>query len=83
LPQTGSSNVNIYVPDANVKIGGKQQWQANRIRLKALSEKTMDVLRGANIAGLKLTPASQRMLAEPDVKQHYVNIRINWNIQTI
>ncbi|KAA6350870.1 hypothetical protein EZS27_001717 [termite gut metagenome] len=83
LPQTGTSNVNIYVPDANLNIGGKQQLQANRIRLKALSEKTMDVLRSANVAGLKLMPASQTILAEPGVKQHYVNIRIDWNIQTI
>jgi hypothetical protein len=83
LPQTGSSNVNIYVPDARVKIGGKQQLQANRIRLKVLSEKTMEVLRGANVAGLKLTPTSQRILAEPDAKQHYANIRIDWNIQTM
>jgi hypothetical protein len=82
LPQIGTSNVNIYVPDANVKIGGKQQLQANRIRLKALSEKTMDVLRGANITGVKLIPASQIILAEPSVKQHFVNIRIHWNIQT-
>ncbi|KAA6300915.1 MAG: hypothetical protein EZS26_002941 [Candidatus Ordinivivax streblomastigis] len=83
LPQTGTSNVNIYVPDANVKIGGKQQMQANRIRLKTLSEKTIDVLRSANIAGLKLIPVSQAILAEPSIKQHYVNIRIDWNIQTI
>jgi hypothetical protein len=83
LPQTGSSNVNIYVPDAKVKIDGKQQQQANRSRLKDLSEKTMDILRGANVTGLKLTPVSQRILAEPSIKQHYVNIRIEWNIQTM
>jgi hypothetical protein len=83
LPQTGTSNVNIYVPDANVNIGGKQQLQANRIRLKTLSEKTMDVLRGAKVAGVKLIPANQTILAETSVKQHYVNIRIDWNIQTV
>lgn len=82
LPQIGTSNVNIYVPDKSVKIGGKQQLQANRTRLKALSEKAIAVLRGANITGLKIILESQTILAEPSVNQHFVNIRINWNIQT-
>lgn len=82
LPQIGTSNVNIYVSDSNKKIKGKQQLKANRIRLKALSEKTMEVLRGARITGLKLIPTSQVILAEPSVNQHCVNIRIEWNIQT-
>lgn len=82
LPQIGTSNVNIYVKDTPKKIKGKQQLQANRTRLKALSEKTMEVLRGANITGLKMILGSQTILEEPSVKQHYVNIRIDWNIQT-
>jgi hypothetical protein len=83
LPQIGTSNVNIYVSDKNVKIRGKQQLQADRIRLKSLSEMAMEVLRGANITGLKLILGSQTILEEPSVKQHFVNIRIDWNIQTI
>lgn len=82
LPQIGTSNVNIYVADTPKKIKGKQQLQANRTRLKALSEKAMEVLRGANISGLKMILGNQTILAEPSVKQHYVNIRIDWNIQT-
>lgn len=82
LPQTGTSNVNIYVPDTPKKIKGGHQLQANRVRLKALSGKAMDVLRNARVAGLKLIPSSQIMLAEPSIKQHYVNIRVDWNIQT-
>jgi hypothetical protein len=82
LPQIGTSNVNIYVSDTNKKIGGKMQLQANRIRLKALSEMAMQVLRGANLQGLELIPTSQTILAESSVKQHFVNIRIDWNIQT-
>lgn len=82
LPQIGTSNVNIYVSDTPKKIKGKQQLQANRTRLKALSEKAMEVLRGANITGLKIILGNQTILAEPSIKQHYVNIRIDWNIQT-
>lgn len=82
LPQIATSNVNIYVSDTSKTIKGKKQLQANRTRLKALSEKAMDVLRNARITGLKLIPISQVMLAESSIKQHYVNIRIDWNIQT-
>jgi len=82
LPQIGTSNVNIFVPDKNVKITGKQQLQANRTRLKELSAMAMETLRGANITGLKLILGSQTVLEEPSVKQHFVNIRIDWNIQT-
>lgn len=82
LPQIGTSNVNIYVKDTPKKIKGKQQMKANRTRLKALSEKTMNVLRGAIVPGLKFTIENQAILAESSIKQHFVNIRISWNIQT-
>ena len=81
LPQIAMSNVNIYVSDTSKTIKGKKQLQANRTRLKSLSEKAMGVLRNARITGLKLIPTSQVVLAESSVKQHYVNIRIDWNIQ--
>ncbi len=68
-PQIGTSNVNIYVSD-------------NRVRLKALSAKAMDALRNAKVPGLLFTIESQNVLAEPNSKQHFVNIRISWNIQT-
>ena len=82
LPQIGTSNVNIFVPDKVVTIGGKQQLKANRTRLKELSNMAIETLRNANITGLKLILVSQTILAEPSVNQHFVNIRINWNIQT-
>lgn len=82
MPQIGTSNVNIYVSDSPRRINGKQQLQANRTRLRALSAMVTEVLRGANVTGLKLIPGSQTILAEPSVKQHFVNIRVDWNIQT-
>ncbi len=82
LPQTGTSNVNIFVPDKVVTIGGKQQLKANRTRLKELSNMAIETLRNANITGLKLILVNQTILEEPSVNQHFVNIRINWNIQT-
>ncbi|NLL67020.1 MAG: hypothetical protein GX236_04885 [Clostridiaceae bacterium] len=82
LPQIGTSNVNIFVPDKVVTIGGKQQLKANRTRLKELSNMAIETLRNANITGLKLILVNQTILAEPSVNQHFTNIRINWNIQT-
>jgi ribosome-binding factor A len=82
LPQIGTSNVNIYVKDMPVKIDGKQQMKANRTRLKALSEKTIKALKSAKIPGLLFTVDNQAVLSEPSIKQHFVNIRISWNIQT-
>jgi hypothetical protein len=81
-PQIGTSNVNIYVPDMNVKVGNKQQTKSSRVRLKALSEKAMNALRSAKVPGLLFSIESQNVLAEPSIKQHFVNIRISWNIQT-
>lgn len=81
-PQIGTSNVNIYVPDMNVKIKNKQQTKSNRVRLKALSEMAITALRDARISGVSFTIESQTTLAEPNIKQHFVNIRISWNIQT-
>lgn len=81
LPQIATSNVNLYVPDMNVRIKGKEQMKSDRNRLKVLTDKVLTVIRGANITGLKIIPESQTTLAEPSIKQHYVNIRISWNIQ--
>jgi len=80
-PQIGTSNVNIYVPDVETKINGRKQLKSNRVRLKALSEKAMDTLRNAKVAGLTMMMESQNYLAEPAINQHFVNIRISWNIQ--
>ena len=37
-PQQGVSNVNVYVSDKPVRIGGKEQFVADRVRLKMLTD---------------------------------------------
>lgn len=81
LPQYGSSNVNIYVPDKSIRIDDKEQLQADRRRLKELSDIVIAALRKANIEGLKIIITAQTVLEESQIKQHFVNIRIDWNIQ--
>lgn len=81
LPQIGTSNINIYTADTSKKIKGKVQVSANRTRLKALANKVMAIVRKANITGLKAIPGNMTIMYEPTTKQHFVNIRIDWNIQ--
>ncbi len=81
-PQIGTSNVNIYATDKKVRIKGKEQMASARSRLKILSEKAIRILKEAKIQGLAFTIESQTILPEPSVRQHFVNIRISWNIQT-
>lgn len=81
LPQIGTSNINIYTPDTSKKIKGKMQVSANRTRLKALAEEALELVRNANIDGLKVIPGNMSIMYEPNTKQHFINIRIDWNIQ--
>lgn len=81
LPQIGTSNINIYVSDTSKKIGGKMQVLVNRPRLKALANEALELVRNANIDGLMIIPGKMTVMYEPNTKQHFANIRIDWNIQ--
>lgn len=83
LPQLATSNVNIYVADITRRIDGVEQSKPNHKRLAELTAIVLKVLREARIDGLKLIPESQSVLNDTSVKQHFCNIRITWNIQTI
>ena len=81
LPQIGTSNINIYTADTSKKIGGKVQVSANRTRLDFLANEALEIVRKANVKGLKMIPGNMSIMYEPTTKQHFVNIRIDWNIQ--
>ena len=80
-PQTATSNVNIHVPDVDANLGGNVQKVANRIRLKALTNLVFTELRNADLTGIKIVPMLMSTMAETSINQHYINIRIDWNIQ--
>lgn len=82
LPQLATSNVNIYVADIQRRIDGVEQSKPNHERLAKLTKIVLNVLRSAQIDGLKIIPESQSVLNDTSVKQHFCNIRIAWNIQT-
>lgn len=79
-PQIGTSNVNIYVLDTSKRINGKLQVSANRSRLKELTDEVVEIIRNAVIEGLSVIPARMIIMDEPNTKQHFMNIRIDWNV---
>jgi hypothetical protein len=79
-PQRGYSNVNIHIPDLKVKIGGADQMKADRTRLRTAGTLATAALKSATIPGLALVVMSQTVIAEPEVSQHFVNLRIEWSI---
>lgn len=80
LPQIGTSNINIHVADKSVTIGGVQQRVADNAKLKVLAGLVLEKIRGTVINGLSMSIEPQTVIHEPAINQHYVNIRINWNI---
>ena len=82
LPQIGTSNINIYVPDVSMNINGKMQVSANRPRLNELTHEVLKIVRETVLPGVKAIPKSATTMYETNCKQHFMNIRIDWNIQT-
>jgi hypothetical protein len=80
-PQSGTSNVNIYVPDLKLRIKGQEQRKANRERLRELTNLVIAALEAANVNGVMFWVANETAIKEPAIYQHYVNLRIEWNIQ--
>lgn len=83
LPQIGTSNINVYVNDTSKNINGKMQVSANRQRLNALTQEILSIVRNVVLPGMKIIPKRATPMYEPTTKQHFMNIRIDWNIQTI
>lgn len=73
--------MNIHVPDMTLTIGGKQQHKANRERLRTLTALTLEALKAANIQGLAIRITNETIIKEPNIPEHYTNIRVDWNIQ--
>jgi hypothetical protein len=79
-PQLATTNINVHVADKTVAIGGIQQKVEDRVRLKQLSALVLSAIRSSSIQGIKIVVENQSTLTEPDISQHFVNIRINWII---
>lgn len=80
-PQLGSSNINIYVPDHYVSIHNRRTRVVDRYRLEYLSKMITKALRDTIVEGLAISIDSHAILSENEIDQHFVNIKISWNIQ--
>lgn len=80
-PQTGTSNVNIYAADKKRRINGKEQYKCDRERLRQIGDALTAYLDEQNVADIEFWIEYDVVIKELEVKQHYRNLRISWNIQ--
>jgi hypothetical protein len=76
--QFGVSNVNIYVKDIQATIAGKQQFLMNTARLITLTNLAKPLLEETDGDDFALWIESTRPAAEPEINQHFINIRIEF-----
>lgn len=79
-PQIGTSNINIHVPDKNISIDGVKQKMPDNDRMEELSSLVLETIRSASFDGISASIESQTVIPESEIKQHFVNVRITWNI---
>jgi len=79
-PQSGTSNVNIYAADKKLTINGKEQYKADRERLREIGDALTGFLDAQNVPDLEFEIEQDVVIKEIEVKQHYRNLRISWNI---
>lgn len=72
-PQRATSNINIHVPDLSNGI-------KNITRLKEISRLVRKEIEENKIFGKSVYVDFIGTIQEPQIKQHFVNIRINWVI---
>lgn len=74
--QDGVANVNIYVPDAIGNSKGETIYLPNSTRLKAIKDAVLPILDEFHGPDFSLWCESTAEIAEPDIKQHFINLRI-------
>ncbi len=80
VPQRGYTNINLHVPDITVKVEGQEQKHADRSRMRILANQVVEIIRSARVPGLGFVIVGQSVVPEPEISQHYINIRIDWSI---
>lgn len=80
-PQSGTSNVLIYASDQKLRIKGREQRKSARERLREIGDALKDYFKKQNLADLEFWVELDSVQREPQVNQHFRNLRIKWNIQ--
>lgn len=75
-PQTGTSNINIHVPDVLIEVDGVEQYVADENRINDIVSVVVSVLESAVVTefGFKITNES----TIENGHEHYVNLRLDW-----
>ena len=81
VPQIATSNINVHVSDLLQSVEGKQMKFENRVKIKAITEKVLTIIRNAKFENLTVYLESQNVIREPNIFQSYSNIRLNWLIR--
>ena len=81
IHQIATSNINVHVSDLLQSVEGKQMKFENRVRIKAITEKVLTIIRNAKFEDLTVYLESQNVIREPNIFQSYSNIRLNWLIR--
>ena len=72
-PQIATSNINIYAKDI-------EQGVKNTKRLKEISRIVTETFKQYEFIGKSVYILSQSIIQESNNLEHYVNLRIQWNI---
>lgn len=76
--QLATINVNIYVPDLEIKVDSKPQFIKNTMRLKSLADAAISLLEFVADDLHDFYIESQGVVPELSIHQHYVNLRIQY-----
>jgi len=80
-PQSGTSNINIYVTDKKHRINGREQYKSDRERLREIGDALTEYLDAQNVEDLEFEIEADTVIKEvTEINQHYRNLRISWNI---
>lgn len=75
-PQTGSTDINIHVPDIDITSGGITQQVPDNKRLDELSEIVERVVDSARVNGFAFKVDSKSVI--DTAIDHYVTLRLSW-----
>lgn len=81
IPQIATSNINVHVSDLLQSVEGKQMKFENRVRIKAITEKVLTIIRNSKFEDITVYLEAQNVIREPNIFQSYSNIRLNWLIR--
>lgn len=80
FPQRATTIVNVYTPDAVVRISGREQTVADRHRLDLLTRLILDAIEAEAHPHLELFTATATPMEERALRQHFASLRIEWYV---